>query len=398
MFDIIVAGARCAGAPLAMLLARRGYKVLAVDKAQFPSDTVSTHFIWHAGLARAKRWGLLEGLRGLGTPPVHRGTLDIGPIELAGTPPPLEGVDFAIAPRRTVLDKFLVNAARDAGAEVREGFHVSGLVTEDDRVVGIRGTAEERARIVVGADGAHSFIAHSVNAPRYNERASTANACYAYWEGGPKVEAFENYVRPGIGGAAFPTNDGLTCVVAGWSHAAAIPKAPPEEGYRAFLNSAPRMAEFVRSAKQVTPVRGTPEQPGFFRKPWGAGWALAGDAGYHKHPLSAQGISDAWRDADMLSEAIHAGFAGQRPLEEALADYQQRRDEAVMPMYESTCQRARLEPPPPEVVALFEALGGNQDAMDRFFGLDAGTVPIPEFFSPANMGRIMAGKRGSAAV
>ncbi len=158
------------------------------------------------------------------------------------------------------------------------------------------------------------------------------------------------------------------------------------------------MAKFLRSGKQVTPVRGTPEQPGFFRKPWGDGWALAGDAGYHKHPLSAQGITDAWRDADMLSEAIHDGFAGRRPLQEALADYQRRRDEAVTPMYESTCQRARMEPPPPEMVALFEALRGNQEAMDRFFGLDAGTVAIPEFFSPASVGRIMTAKRGSAAV
>lgn len=205
MFDVIVVGARCAGAPVAMLLARRGYKVLAVDKAHFPSDTVSTHFIWHAGLARAKRWGLLEGLCGLGAPPVRRGTLDVGAIELAGTPPALDGIDFAMAPRRVLLDAFLVNAARDAGAEVRERFHVTGLLTEGDAVVGIRGATEERCRIVVGADGAHSFVAHCVKAPSYNERPSTASAWYAYWEAGAEVEAFENYVRSEVGGAAFPT-------------------------------------------------------------------------------------------------------------------------------------------------------------------------------------------------
>src|SRR5947199_325719 len=147
MFDVIIVGARCAGSPLAMLLARRGYRVLVVDKTQFPSDTVSTHFIWHAGLARAKRWGLLEGICS-------------------------------------------------------------------------RGATEERARIIVGADGAHSLVAQRVDAPRYNERPSTSGAWYAYWEGGPVVSDFENYFRDDMGGAAFPTSDGLTCVVAGWRHSA----------------------------------------------------------------------------------------------------------------------------------------------------------------------------------
>jgi flavin-dependent dehydrogenase len=396
MFDVIIVGARCAGSPLAMLLARRGYRVLVVDKTRFPSDTVSTHFIWHAGLARAKRWGLLEGICSLGAPPVRRVRLDNGAFEISGTPPPADGVDFAVGPRRTSLDHFLVNAARAAGADVREQFLVTGLLIESGRVVGIRGSTEERGRVIVGADGVHSVVAHCVDAPRYNQRPSTAGAWYAYWEDGPVVSDFENYFRADIGGAAFPTSDGLTCVVAGWRHSAPIPKAPPEQGYRLFLESSPRMTEFLHNGRQVTPIRGTPEQPGFFRRPWGDGWALAGDAGYHKHPLSAQGITDAFRDADLLSEAIDDGFSGQRPLEVALAEYERRRNEAVMGIYESTCDRARIEPPPPEVRALFNALRYNQSEADRFFGIDSGTVPIREFFSPENVARILSSTRPEA--
>ena len=111
-------------------------------------------------------------------------------------------------------------------------------------------------------------------------------------------------MRTGSGAAYFPTNDGLTCVVAGWTDAYASPGSSPEEGYRRSLAEVPRLAEFVAHAERVEPLHGMRDQPGFFRKPWGDGWALAGDAGYHKHPLSAQGISDAFRDADLLSHAV----------------------------------------------------------------------------------------------
>src|SRR3954453_7857005 len=122
----------------------------------------------------------------------------------------------------------------------------------------------------------------------------------------------------------------------------------------------------------------------------GEGWALAGDAGYHKHPLSAQGITDAFRDADLLCDAIDDAFSGRRPLEVALPEFERRRNEAVMGMYESTCERARTEPPSPEVRALFGALRYNASEANRFFGIDAGTVPISEFFAPENVRRILA--------
>jgi 2-polyprenyl-6-methoxyphenol hydroxylase-like FAD-dependent oxidoreductase len=403
MFDVIVVGARCAGAPLSMLLARKGYRVLLVDKAHFPSDTVSTHVVWQAGLAHAKRWGLLDKITGLGAPPIRTVRLNVGPFELAGSPPPLDGIDYAIAPRRTVLDKLLVDAAVAAGAELREGVYVSEIESEGDRVTGIRGRTSsgnqlrEQARMVVGADGTGSFVAHAVQAAKYNTRPSTATAYYAYWEDGPAVTDFETYLWPNWGAAVLPTNDGLTCLVGGWNEAAGVPEGRPEEGYAKLLEMFPRMAEFRRQGKQVEPVRGMREQAGFFRQSWGPGWALAGDAGYHKHPLSAQGITDAFRDAERLSEALDAGFSGRSEMKDALATYQRQRDETVMPMYQSTCDRALLQPPPPEIIALFSALRHNRPQMDRFFGTDAGTVPIPEFFSPENVASIMQSAPGGAA-
>src|SRR5690349_3827012 len=197
MYDAIIVGARCAGASVARLLARKGYRVLMVDKARFPSDTVSTHLIWQAGLARAKRWGLLDGIASLGAPPIREIRLDVGEFDFAGYPPPLDGIDYALAPRRILLDKLLIDAAINSGAEFRERFYVSEIVTDNGSVTGIRGRTEgggstvtEEARIVVGADGAGSSVAHAVRAPKYNARPSTACAYYAYWEGGLAVTDF----------------------------------------------------------------------------------------------------------------------------------------------------------------------------------------------------------------
>ncbi len=403
MHDVIVVGARCAGSPLAMLLARKGYRVLVVDKARFPSDAVSSHLIWHAGLARAKRWGLLDRILALGAPPIRRVSLDTGDFEFAGSPPPLDGIDYAVAPRRNVLDKLLVDAAREAGAEIREGFYVSEIMVEDGRVTGIRGRTAggemmtERAQITVGADGVRSMVASTVRAAKYNTRPSTACAYYAYWRGGPRVTDFENYVRPSFGSALLPTNDGLTCLVGGWKEGFAAAGERPAQTYRRLLHMVSRLSEFSREAEQVGSVKGIREVPGYFREPCGDGWALVGDAGYHKHPLSAQGISDAFRDADLLCDALDEGFSGGSDMADALEQYERLRDAAVTPIYQSTCDRARLEPFSFEALALFRALRTNQHEADRFFGTDAGTVPMAEFFAPRNLERIVQSAPSAAA-
>jgi 2-polyprenyl-6-methoxyphenol hydroxylase-like FAD-dependent oxidoreductase len=381
-----------------MLLARKGYRVLLLDKAGFPSDTPSTHFIWHAGVARLKQWGLLERVRATNCPPVTRISLDLGDIVLRGTPPPTpDDVAEAYAPRRKVLDNILARAAVEAGAELRENFDVQELIFDNGRVTGIRGRTQngtlvtEGARIVIGADGRNSTVARAVKAREYNTSPPLAPTGYTYWSGVPCTE-FEQYFRAGWGMAALPTNDGLTCIVAGWDDAQYARGGGNLEGaYLHCLNSVAGVAERIHHGKREERLRGLGDLPSFFRQPHGDGWALVGDAGFYKHPIPAQGITDAFRDAELLSDAIDAGFAGRQPLEQALAEYERIRNDTVMPMYESTVQRASLKPPPPEVGQLFAALSQNQTETDRFFGTDAGTVAMAEFFAPENIRRIVMG-------
>ncbi|HVG89865.1 MAG TPA: FAD-dependent monooxygenase, partial [Alphaproteobacteria bacterium] len=173
MYDAIVVGARCAGSPTALLLARKGYKVLLVDRNTFPSDMAfSNHFMHQAGSAALKRMGLLERLAATNCPPITEDYFDYGALSLCGPVPPVEGVNTAFAPRRIKLDPMLAAAAAESGAELRDGFFVHELLWDNDKVIGIRGkhkggTIVEKAKIVVGADGMFSSVAKEVQAPEY---------------------------------------------------------------------------------------------------------------------------------------------------------------------------------------------------------------------------------------
>lgn len=401
-YDVIVLGARCAGSPTAMLLARKGYRVLLVDRATFPSDTISTHVVQPTGIAALNRWGLLGQLLSTGCPPIDTYTFDFGPFTITGSPGTADS-PVAYAPRRTVLDKLLVDAAAAAGAEVREGFTVQEVLTSDGRITGIRGRGQdghavsEHARVVIGADGVHSVVAAAVRPEHYHDKPPLLCGYYAYWSGLPMAGRFETYVRPHRGWAAVPTHDNLTLVVAGWPHAEfSANKTDVEGNYLKSFDLAPDFAERIRAAHRETRIVGTTVS-NYFRQPYGPGWALVGDAGYNKDFITAQGISDAFRDAELCVTGLDEAFSGTRSFSEAMARYQSARDGHVLPMYEFTTQLATLEPPSAELGRLLTAVHGNQEAMDGFARMNAGVTSPADFFSEKNTGRIVAASRSVAA-
>jgi flavin-dependent dehydrogenase len=396
--DAIVVGARCAGSPTAMLLARKGYRVLLLDKATFPSDTMSTHHVHPPGVAALDRWGLLERLEATGCPPVERYSFDFGPLTISGSPQPIDGIARGYCSRRTVLDKLLVDAAVEAGAELREGFTVDEVLASDGTVTGIRGhqkggaDVSERAKVVIGADGKHSLVAKTVKPEQYNERRSHLAMYYAYWSG-LSSDGFDTFIRAESrrGWAAIPTHDDLTVVPFGWPvEEFKANRSDIEGNFFASMDHAPEFAERVRAAKRESKFIGSAELPGYFRKPFGPGWALLGDAAYHKNPITAMGINDAFRDAELVAGALDGAFTGRCSFEEGMTDYQQTRDYEVGPVYEFTDDFAQLQPPPPELQQLIGAMHGNQEAMDGFISVQASTLPAPEFFAPENVGKIMA--------
>ncbi len=394
MYDVIIVGSRCAGAPTAMLLARQGRRVLVVERSTFPSDVLSGHTFQPDGVARLARWGLLDRIAATGVPFAEHVRFDFGPVVLEGAPVAVDGISAAVCIRRNIIDPLLTDAAVEAGAEVRFGVTVNELVVEDGRVVGVRGhdasgeLIEERAHVVVGADGARSFVARAIGAPMLDHRPATTVAVYSYWRG-LDVDGIELSVRPGRFFVAAPTNDDLTFVTVQFPVAEA--GRVREHVADAFLDAVgdvPSLAARLASAERAERYRFAQVPDSYVRQSHGPGWALVGDAACHKDPVTAQGMLDAVRDAELLATAIHAGLDGE--LDACLAAYQAQRDEVSRPMFEHSCALADLEsPPPPEMLRLIDALHGRPDQISRFLGIIAGSVPVAEFFAPANIASIL---------
>jgi 2-polyprenyl-6-methoxyphenol hydroxylase-like FAD-dependent oxidoreductase len=319
-----------------MLLARRGHKVLLVDRATFPSDLPHGHFIHRHGPRRLAKWGLLDRIVASNCPAVTSMTSDVGAFALTGRDLSVDGVALGYGPRRSVLDKILVDAAVEAGAELREEFNVDEYLVDGDRVTGIRGrdrrggaSVVERASVTVGADGRNSRLARTVQAP-VTEMVPTLTCWYfSYWSDVPE-NGLEVYVRGDRVVLAFPTNDGLFALFIAWAATElATVRADIEAQFMAVVDRIPALRDRVRSGRRVERFFGATDLPNFLRRPYGPGWALVGDAGCHKDPYLALGICDALRDAEQLADALHDGFAGTAPMEDALRGYERRRNEAT---------------------------------------------------------------------
>lgn len=390
MHDVLIIGARAAGASLALTLARQGFKVLLIDRADFPSDTMSGHYIHPAGVAALRRLGAGEVLGATAAPAQRNVTVDFGPVVLSGTPAPaVDGTVEGYAPRRYIFDPLLCATAVSAGAEYRPGMAFDVPLTDDGgRVTGIVAhdrdgrRFEFRAHLVVGADGKHSRFARKVGAAVYDARPATSCTYYSYFSG-MDVPATRLHVRDGRFCVATPTNDGLTFVAMAWPVADfARIRADIDGAFRDTAAGIPWIGERLTAARREERFTGTADLDAFFRVPQGPGWALVGDAGYHKDPITAQGMTDAFLHAELLADAVVDGLCDRAPLEVALARNHSRRDTLARPLYDLTCDLARLAPPPPGMAAMIGAMAADPAATSRFLGVMSGTVGGAEVFGP----------------
>jgi flavin-dependent dehydrogenase len=337
--DVLVVGARCAGAATARLLARRGARVLMVDRGAHGADTLSTHALMRGAVVQLHRWGLLKALVAAGTPPVRTTTFDYAGDRLTVDISARHGVGALYAPRRTVLDRLLADAAIAAGADVRYGQRLIAL-DRDDRGR-VRGASIEdasgkvrlvRAGVVVGADGRHSTVGRLAGAGRLRTgRAATATV-YGHWTG-LAVDGYRwTYVRDASAGA-IPTNDGAACVfvtVPAAAFAATFGGGVAAGFHRTLARTSPLLAEALAGAAPIAGLHGFAGQTGAFTACQGPGRALVGDAAYFKDPLTAHGITDALLHAELLADAIDAGTAA------ALRAYESTRTTIAQPVFDAT--------------------------------------------------------------
>jgi flavin-dependent dehydrogenase len=381
-YDAIIVGARVAGSSLAMLLARRGRRVLVLDRARFPSDTISTHFLWPRTTAALARWGLLDALAATGCPPIESVSFHPGSVSLRGRPEAVDGTAVMYCPRRTVLDKLLVDAARAAGAEVREATLVREVIRDGERVVGVRAvdaageTIEARASLVVGADGLNSSVAGMVGAEMVRSHPSLTCGFYAYWSGVP-VDGVEFFLRDGRDILVFPTHDGLTCVWVGRANSEwPAYRADTEAAYLAALD--PSLLARVQRGRRETVFKGTQHLPNFYRECVGPGWALVGDAAYHRDPLTGMGIGDAFLGAELLAEAFPDGLAG----------YAEALREKTAAVFDYTIQSAALKDPEPQA-ALYRAIAAQPEMTQRFMNVLGGSASFRTLFNLKTMGALL---------
>ncbi|MEW1551690.1 NAD(P)/FAD-dependent oxidoreductase [Streptomyces tsukubensis] len=385
-YDAVVVGARAAGSPTAMLLARAGYRVLLLERGRFPRDTLSTLLIHQPGVALLKRWGVLPAVVATGCPPIDRACYTVADVRLEGSSWAVDGVRTAYAPRRHLLDSVLAQAAVAAGAEFRDDSTVLGLTSDGDRVTGVRvrsGSTEYtvRAGLVVGADGMRSTVAAQAGAPMEIEDPKLTCAYYTYWSDLP--QRFRLHEAPGSWVGTIPTNDGATLVGAYFPQGrfGQLRGAALGEFLDAVLHTAPELREEMAGGRMLERLYGTGDQRNFFRKAAGPGWVLVGDAGHHKDSITARGITDAFRQAQLLADCIGDTLHDRQRLARALDCFAARRHDLLITDYRNTLGTAALSTGRHQI-ALLRAISGDPDLSDRYFSALSGACPADEFVTP----------------
>lgn len=375
-FDVVVVGARCAGAATAMLLARAGARVLVVDRGAYATDTLSTHALMRGAVLQLHRWGVLPAIVAAATPPVRSTTFSYTGHDVTVPIQPRYGVGELYAPRRALLDRLLVDAAIQSGIELRYGVSVQDVVRDGQgRVRGIVGhdgssSCSIEADLVIGADGLHSTIARRVGTANVVEGRWATATLYSYWDGLP-VDGYYWRFQAGTSLGAIPTNDGATCVSVSvpWTRFRDEVGGDKIAAYRRLIRTAaPAFEERLAAARMREPIRGFGGQPGFIRRSTGPGWALVGDAGYFKDALTAHGITDALRDAELLARAVVAGTAA------AFADYEKTRHDLSRRLFEVTDEIASLDWTDERVQSLHRAFSSE---MSREVRALAALEPLP---------------------
>lgn len=374
-YDVIVVGARCAGASTAMLLARKGLKVLVIDHDQPGTDTMSTHALMRAGVFQLRKWGLLHAIIGAGTPAVRRTSFIYDGEALDIDLKDEDGIAALYAPRRTLLDATLAQAAAVAGAELRYGTGCAGLVTNDEgRVIGanVRTRAgvirEIRAPLVIGADGRRSAVARAAGAQVTRTGRNTISCLYQYVRGLPN-RGYRWHFAPGAAGGLIPTNDGQSCIFVGLPPEvqAELRKAGPMNLETIVNRFVPAMAKDLAGAQAASAPVLFAGLRGFFRQPAGPGWALVGDAGYFRDPITSHGITDALRDAEILADAVISG---------RVADYPALRDSLSSEFFALTDRLAGLDWTMGEVQNIHRALNRAMKANQRWIAGTNRDLPI----------------------
>ena len=383
--DAVIVGARCAGTATALLLARAGARVLVVDKGTYGADTLSTHALMRGAVLQLHRWGVLPTIVAAGTPPVHSTTFSYSEQDITVPVEPRFGVSALYAPRRALLDRTLADAAADSGAEVTYGVRVDDVIVDDrGRVRGITAVAGGTRRrieadIVIGADGLHSMIAQRIGAARVVEGRHSTGVLYSYWEEVP-VDGYYWWFRTGGSVGAIPTNNGATCVFVSVPSGRFRDEVPGRalSAYRRLIREvSPVLDARLDEARRTEPVRGFAGHVGFMRSSTGAGWALVGDAGYFKDPLTAHGITDALRDAELLARAIMQGTT------DAFANYETMRHDLSRRLFEVTDDIASFNWTDSEVQSLHRAFSAEMSREVRALAaLEPVTCRLPSASAP----------------